>query len=136
MIPIETCELVLTNSLRVVSAVDGSEKSMVALHYVLEGLMRVDPNAFVRVLHTYSDTKTYLPHACQREPLRMTCESKLIASVSPKRFELAWVEKTNTAGSHICDAICELGAQYVCLGFYGLKGKKDEAYHDVAVQHI
>jgi len=61
----------------------------------------------------------------------MTCETKLVGSVSSKRCKLAWVEKTKDAGSHICAAVCEHGAQFVCMGYYGLKGKKEEAYHDI-----
>jgi nucleotide-binding universal stress UspA family protein len=131
MIDLEICEQVLCNDLRVIAAVDGSEKSMVAMAYVTDGLMQAERSAFVNVLHTYSDSKAYLPVSCQKDALRSTCENKLVGSVSSKRCKLTWVEKTKDAGSHICDAICELGAQYVCMGFYGLKGKKEEAYHDI-----
>jgi len=131
MIDLETCEMILCNDLRIVAPVDGSEMSTVALTYVIDGLMQTEKSSFAEVLHVYSDSKAYLPPSCQKDALRALCETKLIGSVSSKRGKLAWVEKRMDAGRHICEAIRELRAQYVCMGFFGLKGKKEEACHEI-----
>lgn len=127
-IDVDICKLILTKDIRVLVPVDGSENSMTALTYVTEGILQADKTAFVEVLHVFDDTKTYLPHRCQKGPLMMTCEAQLTGSISSTRGALKWVERKRPGNTwhQLCQAICELPANYVCMGFYGLKGKKEE----------
>lgn len=129
-IDVPICEAILTNSIRILVSVDGSDNSMVALHFVSEGMMQADKTAFVEILHVYDDTKTYLPVKCRKDALKMTVESTMTVCASSKRYKITWVNKVHAdgpfaVGELICRTIAALPADYVCMGFYGLKGKKD-----------
>lgn len=122
----EICEAILTKEVRLIAAVDGSPDSMTAFTYVTEGVMQVDRQTFVEVLHVFDPSKTYLPLSCQPDALRSTCEAIMASSVSSRRYRLTWVRKRpGGTGDSICAAIKELPADYICVGFLGLKGKKD-----------
>lgn len=124
-IDVPICEAILTKDLKLLVAVDGSAPSMTGLTYVTELLLQKERGAFAQVLHVYDDAKDYLPVACRREPLRSAVDAQLTGSVSSKRYRLSWVRKDGmSAGAHICESIIELQADYVCIGFFGLKGEK------------
>lgn len=130
-IDVPICEAILTKDARILCTVDGSDNSMTALNFVAEGLMQKDRSTFVEVFHIYDTSKTYLPVHCQKVALRSTCEAIMTSSVSSKRYHLTWASKVDKSGpgGQICDAIRELSVDYVCMGFFGLKGRKSA--HDV-----
>jgi len=87
--------------------------------------MQQERSLSAQVVHVHDDNKDYLPMNCRRERLRGTVEAQLIGSVSQRRFRLVWLRKDGLpAGQHICATISDHHADYCCLGFFGLKGKK------------
>lgn len=121
----------MTQAINLIVAVDGSEMSMTALHYVTDGLMQLDREIFVEVLHIFDESKDYLPVSCRQDALKQTCEMMMISSATKHRYQMTWVPKRGpgTTSDQLCEAIRSLPADYVCLGYNGLKGKKD--YFDV-----
>mmetsp|Transcript_59091 Transcript_59091/g.129757 ORF Transcript_59091/g.129757 Transcript_59091/m.129757 type:complete len:358 (-) Transcript_59091:358-1431(-) len=125
------CEAVLTKDLRWFLALDGSASSMTGLHYLADHILQIDKTAYLLVFHVYDEAKTYLPVSCQKDALYTTTDATLTGSVSSKRYRLHWVSKksSGSTGHQICEAIQGLPADYVVMGFHGLKGRKD--YYDV-----
>eukprot|EP00443_Scrippsiella_acuminata_P108778 CAMPEP_0115599246 /NCGR_PEP_ID=MMETSP0272-20121206/14292_1 /TAXON_ID=71861 /ORGANISM="Scrippsiella trochoidea, Strain CCMP3099" /LENGTH=461 /DNA_ID=CAMNT_0003034689 /DNA_START=115 /DNA_END=1501 /DNA_ORIENTATION=- len=129
-IDVPICEAILTKDVRILSTVDGSANSMTSLTYVTEGLLQTDKRTFAEVLHIYDDSKTYLPVSCRKEALRTTCEALLTGCVSSKRYRLKWVRKAGegSTGDQICEGVRQLPADYICMGYFGLKGKKQNCH--------
>lgn len=125
-IDVPVCEAILSKDIRICVAVDGSDNSMTSFAYITEGVLQQDRATFAQVLHVYDESKTYLPVKCQKDALRSTCEATMTSSVSSKRYKLQWVKKETTSGNAICKAVRELPADYICMGFFGLKGTKKD----------
>jgi len=124
-IDVSTCEAVLTKDLKLVVAIDGSDVSMTGFAYVVEMLQK-ERKAFVQVVHVYDDKKDFLPVSCRSANLLSTVDATLTGSVSLKRYKLSWIPKAGLpAGEHVSAVIDTLKADYVCVGFYGLKGRKN-----------
>lgn len=97
---------------------------MTGFAYVVEMLLR-ERKAFVQIVHIYDDGKDYLPASCRKDTLLSTVDAVLTGSVSPSRYKLSWMPKRGlSAGEHVTAVIDDLKADYVCVGFYGLKGRK------------
>jgi len=124
-IDMAVCEAILSKDIKICIPVDGSDNSMTSFAFATEGLLQTDRASFAQVLHVYDPTKTYLPVKCQKDALHSTAEALMTACVTAKRYSLNWVKKETSAGDAICKAVRELPADYVCMGFFGLKGKRD-----------
>lgn len=125
-IDVPICESILTKDLKLVVAVDGSPPSMTALTYVTELLLQKERGAYAQVVHVYDDTdQASLPPSFRKVNLRSAVEAQLTSAVSSKRYKLSWILKeAPSAGQHVCDVITELQADYCCVGYSGLKGRK------------
>jgi len=124
----ELCEFLLTKDIKVSVPVDGSESSTVAFAYATEGILLMDKTAFAEVVHVYSPEKTYLPPQCRAEAVKSMCEARLMSTVSSRRYGLKWLRKdaTRSTSEQLCAAVRELQADFVCMGYSGLKGKKQK----------
>jgi len=126
-IAVGTCEALLMSESKFVAAVDGSELSYVGLNFLCDRLMQSNRNTSVDVVHVADKSKEYLPVAQKPDAVKAYAESKLVGSLSDKRYSFKMIEKGGEkAGSHICQQIKESKADFVVLGYQGRKGKKDE----------
>lgn len=123
---ISTCEVTLSSNLKFAVAIDGSVCSNVVLDYLARGMLWKNRNSSLDVIHVYDSSKTYLPPNLRSDAVREHVESMLASSLSATRYKLRWIAKSkDRAASHIAEQANADGADFVCLGFMGLKGKKD-----------
>merc|ERR1712110_288887 len=109
-----------------VAAVDGSDLSYVGFNYLCDRVMQANRNTSLDVVHIADEAKSYLPPAQKPDAVKAYTESKLVSSMSDKRYSFKMLNKGNqTAGSHICNQIKESKADFAVLGYQGRKGKKD-----------
>lgn len=125
-IAVPICEQIVTSGTAFVAAVDGSEFSMAMLDYLADGLLWQNRNSTLNVIHIYDVSKSYLPPRLRSDAVKEHVETKLTSSLSAKRFKLTWIPKDkNKAGSRIAERASADAADFICVGFMGLKGKKD-----------
>jgi len=126
-IDVKICEDILEKSQSFLCSVDGSDSSMVGLHYLTEGLMQQNRQTTCEVLHVYDDAKDYLPPALRPDAIRSVVESKLTGAVSAKRYKVVWSRKDGVkVAKHLCSRAKAAQADFAIMGFTGRKGRKDK----------
>lgn len=125
-IPSDTIQTLLTQDLKFLIGIDGSPISNAALNFLCDREMAINRNSSVCVVHVTDRNKTYLPPSMQPDAVKSVTESKLIGSLSSKRYRMNWIEKGNdSAGSILCEQIKSEESDFCILGYFGRKGKKD-----------
>lgn len=121
-----TCEALLSSDTKFLVAVDGSSISYVGFDWLLDDIMQKNRNTSLDVIHVTDDAKTHLPPKEQPAAVKSHVESRLVGSLTDKRYSMQFIEKGNqTAGSHICNQIKKSKAEFVIIGYEGRKGKKN-----------
>mmetsp|Transcript_58808 Transcript_58808/g.137337 ORF Transcript_58808/g.137337 Transcript_58808/m.137337 type:complete len:322 (-) Transcript_58808:141-1106(-) len=118
---------ILSQPLRIISSVDGSEASMCGFEYVIKGLMSADKKAHVFVTHIYDESKTYLPVEYRKDSLQSKCEAICTSSLLPDRYDLHFFQRKETGekvGSQLMLEIVERQAEFICMGWRGRKERK------------
>jgi len=71
-----------------------------------------------------------LPAHASKEGVQLACEAKLTSSVSSKRYRLRFMlaERAGSVGDQLCAAIGNLPADFIVMGFFGVKGRKRGDY--------
>mmetsp|Transcript_74539 Transcript_74539/g.136095 ORF Transcript_74539/g.136095 Transcript_74539/m.136095 type:complete len:319 (-) Transcript_74539:75-1031(-) len=115
----------LGGKIRVLSAVDGSEMSMLGFEYAVKCLAISDRDLKLQVLHVYDDSKDYLHPRWRREYIYSTCEAVCVAHLQAQRYNLAMIPRNpgEKVGVQLVEAIKELGADFTVMGIYGRKGR-------------
>jgi len=113
----------LSHPLDILMAVDGSDESMAAFHYLVNDVLQRERDTRIDVLHIYDNSKDYLPPAYRKDHIFSQVESELISSVLSHRYKFSWQEKKEPAGEMICTHIKQSNSNFVCMGFRGLKRK-------------
>lgn len=124
-IQVSTCQAILLSDRKVIVAIDGSDVSMAALDYLIHR-MQQSQSTTVNIVHVYDVSKTYLPPRYRADALRTHADAALASSVPSRRYKLTWLPKDGRmAGDHLADLAKMQRADFVCMGFVGLKQHKD-----------
>jgi len=124
-IDVPMCEQVLAEPLSILACLDGSAPSIAGFTYLADDMLQRERSMTIEVLHIYSDDKDYLPPSHRKDAIYAFAESKLISSARPDRYKLVWKPRAAKVGAMISQIIDDSKPNFVCMGFYGRKGKKD-----------
>jgi nucleotide-binding universal stress UspA family protein len=120
---------------RFVVAVDGSDASMAGLNLCCQYWMEKVRTAKLTAVHVYDDTKVLAPKN-KKEQIRSNIEGILLSSFSKSRYELSFEKKTTATKDVLMRFIQLYQDPFVVLGFYGVKGKKQDVRLGSTVQAI
>lgn len=117
---------ILQTPIRIMTAVDGTDVSMCGFEYIVRGLMQQERVSFVQVMHVFDETKTYLPPQWRKDQLSVMCDTLCTSYLLPKRYRLLVVPRQSgeKIGVQLVREIRNLGADFMCMGFFGRKGRK------------
>lgn len=125
-IDVSVCEAIVSAPLKFLVTVDGSGVGYTALSYVIDDVMQKNRNTNVEVLHIYDKSKEYLPPHFRSDAIQSLVEAKLTSAITPKRSYMRWLPKAGkSVGEHICEQVNAGRKDFIVLGFFGRKGKKD-----------
>jgi len=119
----------LQQPLKIFSAIDGTDPSLCSFEYVVKELMQHDKNTSLQVMHLYDDAKNYLPPKYRREHLESFCDSLCTSYLRKDRFKITMVARTpeEKVGTRLAKEAAHFGADFLVMGFYGRKGKKEHS---------
>lgn len=119
----------LSEPLRMLVAVDGTECSFRGFEYVVKEVVQHHRETSLRVMHVFDDAKTYLPVKFRRNHIETTCETLCTSYLLPQRYHLVVEPRVpgEKVGLRFVKEIKSWHADFMCLGFYGLKGRKDRS---------
>jgi|Transcript_105157 nucleotide-binding universal stress UspA family protein len=124
-IEVPVCELILSEPLTFLCAIDGSDYSLTGLQFLLNVIMPKRRDSKIEVLHVYDMSKDFLPPQWRQDQLKATVDAHLTSSIPQSRFKRKWEEKGRDPVSHHMFArIAEIRAEFACMGWYGRKGRK------------
>jgi len=130
----------LSEELRIICALDGSDCSNFCFEYVVKELMQQDRNSILTAMHVYDDSKTELPLKFRKSAVVSYAESMCTSNLRGKRFHVT--TEMRRPGEPIgVKLVSEIGfrkAHFVCLGFSGRKGKtaRKKAFHSNVMEVI
>mmetsp|Transcript_49998 Transcript_49998/g.140147 ORF Transcript_49998/g.140147 Transcript_49998/m.140147 type:complete len:391 (-) Transcript_49998:144-1316(-) len=120
-------EELLESPLKILSAVDGTDCSLCAFEYVVRELAQHDSTSTLRVMHLYDDSKDYLPPKFRKKHLESFCDSLCTPHLRHDRYCLKMEPRTpgENVGIRLAQEAADWGADFLVMGFYGRKGKKE-----------
>jgi len=124
-IDVALCQALLAAPLKLLVAIDGCAESTAAFDFLVGDMLLRERDTTIEVLHIFDDGKVNLRREHTKDAIKAYVENKLMSSVSSKRYRMTWKQKTAQVGDMICKHIGDVDASFVCMGFFGRKGKKD-----------
>ncbi|CAE8617641.1 unnamed protein product, partial [Polarella glacialis] len=78
----------LTERIKVIVSVDGTEQNSAGLDWVLQGMMQSDRETDLKVVHYYDASKEYLPPRWRKDAIESETNTKCTGYLVSKRYNV------------------------------------------------